>query len=166
MELSEIDAQYRQAVIGCAGITMAPALLAFVAWTVSRDSGIPDGAGSGVVSPVILWTFAALALATIGCVPLVRSIADKQTQVVVTGGRSTSSATVWALTEYALWEICSLLGFVAFIMGATWAYFGAALVVTYVGFAVSFPRRSVFERRVQQATAAQGLAVEQAADGS
>ena len=52
--------------------------------------------------------------------------------------------------EYGLCEIPTLSGFVACIAGAHWLFLAAGIVITYIGYALCFPRWAEWERRASE----------------
>lgn len=142
IDVSKLKAQYRLAVVSCLGVTAIPFLLAFVAYTLATSSD-PGSAGSGTADPVILVVFALMAFSPLISGPMIRRaakvsiVAEKQPSAGVE-----STIMSWAVSEYAIWEISSLLGFVGFVQGAPPVFLIACIVVTFVGFAFSFPRWS------------------------
>jgi hypothetical protein len=106
------------------------------------------------VSPVTVIIVGVLALVAAASMPLVRSIGIRSAAGALSSSDSAAySVAVWAIAEYALWEVPALLGFNAFILGATWLFFGFCLALTSIGFAISFPRPTGFERRIRGASA-------------
>lgn len=140
MDLEKLRASYKVVVGACLGVTMAPLLFAFVAYIISTepDPGPPNS------DPTLLVAFGVLALVPFIAAPLLRRMA----RAAVANAKPAEAAgalVTWSLVEYAVWEIPSLLGFVAFIATSQLWFFAACMAVTFVGYAFSFPRWSRWE---------------------
>lgn len=138
-DLGKLKNMFGVAVTACLGVTAVPVLLTCVAFVLasSPDEAAPDG------DPLILGIFGLLALSPLLTVPLVRRMARASISTPPTGETSVeSNMMVWSLTEYALWEVTTLLGFVGFILSGSWPFLGACLALTLLGFVYSFPRWS------------------------
>lgn len=137
MDLEKLRASYKVVVGACLGVTMAPLLLAFVAFIISTE---PDPAPPNT-DPVLLIVFGILALMPFAAAPLVRRMA----RTAVASAKPTEAGgalVIWSIVEYAIWEVPSLLGFVAFVATSQIWFFAACMAITFVGYAFSFPRWS------------------------
>jgi hypothetical protein len=150
VDRDQLRAQHRVAVLTCSAVTIVPLLLTFVAGLLA-EPGIEGGAGSGTADPILLLVFGSLALTPLVSVPIVRRIgltALKSAQVTAVSLGSTLM--VWKVTEFALWELCSLLGFVGFLAGASWTFLLVCVALSLIGYAFSFPRWSEWEERADE----------------
>lgn len=150
VDAAELREQYRVAVTSCLGITAIPFLLAFVAYMMSRS---PDSVSAqpAPAEPLVLLVFGLLALSPLVSVPLVRRVFKT---FIVAQSQSTPgierNVAMWAITEYALWELSSLFGFVGFVIGGPVVFLLACMGITFMGYALSFPRWSSWVALLQE----------------
>lgn len=140
VDAAKLKKQYQLAVVMCLALTTIPLLLGFVLFVMSTS---PDTTPTEPIDSVIAVVFGILALSPLVTVPLIRYLARQS----IASPRQPASGVesnimVWALTEYSLWEVASLLGFVGVVIGAPIAFFLVFALVTYGGYAYSFPRWS------------------------
>lgn len=153
IDMDTLKGQYRLAVMACLGITAVPLLLAAVAKLLAAS---PDSTSAGFTA-IHFAVFSALALSPVVSASIVRRLSNSALEAALAcSEKAESSMMVFAVTEYALWEISSLLGFVAFVLGAPWYYFAACIGVSLAGFAFSFPRWSAWVTRARELGAADG----------
>jgi len=142
-----LKTQFRVLVLACAGVTAMPFALLFVSWVMMRstEEASPQGA-----DPILFVIFGILALSPLIAAPMLRRL-SRRPDVVAAQKDPTPSGIVLSfwLAEYAVWEIPSLLGFVAYVMGAPALYFAACLVLSLVGYAITFPRWSGWIERIE-----------------
>lgn len=144
----KLKEQYRMAVISCLAVTVVPFLLGFVLYVMTSA---PDRADAESVDMIVLVFFGLLALSPLITVPLVHHMGAKSMAALKQpAGGVESNIMIWALTEYALWEISSLLGFVAVALGAPVTFFVACAILTFGGYAYTFPRWSRWVELVQE----------------
>lgn len=132
--------QFKKAVVMCLGITSIPFILGVVLIVMSAS---PDRTPTEPVDPVMTVVFGLLALSPLVTVPVVRrfartSIAAPQQPPI---GVEANIRT-WAVAEYTLWELASLMGFVGVVSGAPMTFFLVFALITLTGYAYSFPRWS------------------------
>jgi hypothetical protein len=151
VDRTELHAQYRKAVLVAAAIATSPIILFVVAWLLAADA-TPDGPGSGTIDPLILVVFAVVAVS--GLAPLVFLRWLTRSRPPNTAPEAAIASL--AMAELALWEIFALMGFVAFVLGATWTVFIGSVLVTYLGFAYSFPRWETWDKRADEIDAGFG----------
>jgi hypothetical protein len=127
-----------------AALPLTSVLFVYVASVLGNDAR-PGGPGSGAMGPLSLLVFGALALSPALVTPFLRAMfARSRRRAASRPGRVNAQAllSLHAISEYAIWEISSLVGFVAFVLGATWLFFIGAVLVSLIGYVISFPRWS------------------------
>ena len=138
----KLRGQYRTAVMACLGVTAVPFLLSAVAFMLAAS---PDP-GQPADDPVMLGIFGLLALSPLLTVAIVRRIARNSLARAAESPIGVEGALmIWSLTEYALWEVSSLLGFVGFVLTGSVVFFATCIAFTLGGYAFSFPRWSRWE---------------------
>lgn len=142
-----LKTQFRVLVMACAGVTAMPFALVFVSWVMMRST---EGASSQGADPILYVVFGILALSPLIAAPMLRRL-SRRPDALAAQKDSTPSGIVLSfwLAEYAVWEIPSLLGFVAYVMGAPAVYFAACVVLSLVGYAITFPRWSGWIERIE-----------------
>lgn len=132
--------QYQLAVILCLALTAVPFFLGFVILVMTTSPGaIP----TEPIDPVISVVYTLLALSPLVTVRAIRYLTRKSIaapEQLAIGIEA--NIMIWAVTEYALWEVASLLGFVGAVTGAPITFFLAFALVTFGGDVYSFPRWS------------------------
>lgn len=156
VDREQLRAQFRLAAITCAGLTIIPLLLLFVGWFMHVSPSSSGGVGSGSLPLLRLVPQVVLGCAPLVVVPVLRRLFKRQRLTAargVPGGTLASMEQMLssqATTEFAVWEIASLNGFVAFFLGASWGVFLGLVALTYLGYAVSFPRWSAWVEQADE----------------
>lgn len=133
-------------VMAAASFLAVPAILVFLAW-VSGDPGA-DAANDADIVLAVLGGMAILD-------PLVTCWFARMMSRPKPGVASPADTIyLWSMIQYAVWEICALLGFVGFLVSGQWWFLMAGVVVTYAGFAVMFPRWDTWEAQADSWDAA------------
>lgn len=135
----KLKQQHSVAVMVCIGITIVPMLLGQVGLVFAR-SGETAAAS---ISPLLLALLGLVGLAPLALVPQIRRIGrDSFAAASQTDDGLATTMMIWSVTEYALWEIPSLIGFFGVVQGAPISFLFACIAVSAAGFIVSFPRWS------------------------
>lgn len=145
VDRAELKALYRQAVKTCLALILVPVLLVGVALFMYDQGGL----GSEAVDPLLFWIWGFMALQPLWIVPLYRFVITPRAIALAPESPEPVIASQ-AITEYALWELSTLMGFVIFFMSGIWIWFLATLALTFAGFAVSFPRWSDWTERADK----------------
>ncbi|HET6352619.1 MAG TPA: hypothetical protein VFG89_10900 [Coriobacteriia bacterium] len=150
VDQAQLKQSYRTTAIICAAIAVAPLIMLTVGFFVARAdaSGL---VGSGRIDVLLLGVFGSLALLPLIVVPVVRNVSAElpvnPADIRPMGAR----LMMWTILEYAVWEVSSIIGLVAFILGAPGLFFIAAVVVTLQGYIRSFPKWPEWVARAEAA---------------
>lgn len=148
-----LEQAYPQVRQTCLGLLISPALLTLVAWNTSSASGTPGAPGSGDIALPLLVGLGVLALSPLALVSPalwgLRKVHGRPDHVDA-AQRMQALIPREGVVTCGLWQLPVLAGFVGFFAGAAWWFFLCALVLTYVGSGISFPRLSRWYRRADE----------------
>lgn len=134
-----LRARYRSIVLRCLAVSLVPGILVLSAaqMTGGTDTGGPN---TGTISTAMLLVFGTLALSPLLLVPFLRfSYGPRTARTAVNPAAAIVSN---SLSEYAIWALSPLMGFVIFFSGGTWAIFFGSFALALIGWVATFPRLS------------------------
>jgi len=127
-------------------IAVPPLLVVLGFFAVGTDAGVT----SGTAPDNLLLMYAVVPVIAAVAVPLLRRRPlEKWLDARSADAGLPAALMTRTIAEYAFWEAPSLMGFIALLDGASWAYFLAMVVFSLIGYAISFPRRSAWQEAVE-----------------
>jgi len=114
----------------------------------SDASGI---VGSGKIDVLLLGVFGSFALLPLVVVPVLHNVSEALPVNPADTRPVGVRLMMWTIVEYAVWEVSSIIGLVAFILGAPGLFFIAAVIVTMQGYIRSFPKWPAWVARAEAA---------------
>jgi hypothetical protein len=149
VDRQELALQYKKTLKTCRSFFIVPALLVFIAWLTTNSRGA-DGAVTSASASVLLVVLGIAVLSPVVTVPALRLYSRSRRQASDKLGSPAGAMMTKTVFEFTLWEVSTLAGFVAYVLGVGWWFFAAGLVITYAGYAFSFPRWSQWEQRANE----------------
>lgn len=153
IDREQLQVAFRRIRRSCYQILPAPVFTGLVAWFISRDSaGSSGAAGSGTIALPLLVLMGVLALSPLLTVRLVRAAIRRslgrpdpdmaQRRQMILPMESGIACNLWGTS--------TVVGFVAFFLGAPWWFLLASLAITYGGLFADFPRWSRWLEQAQR----------------